>query len=76
MPKSLVVLLNLRYILLELISVVGYGINLLKFLNFLFSNNSALVHAKDLSKLLLKLILVFKHHSNVGISIVIIYIIL
>jgi hypothetical protein len=76
MPKSLVVLLNLRCVLLELIGVVGYRINLLKFLNFLFSNNSALVYAKDLSELLLKLIPVFEYYSDVGISIVVVYIIL
>jgi hypothetical protein len=74
MPKSLVIPLNLRCVLLELIGVVGYRINLLKFLNFPFSNNSALIYAKDLSKLLLKLILVFKYYSDVGISIIIIYI--
>jgi hypothetical protein len=75
-PKSLVVLLNLRCVLSELIGVVGYGIDLLKFLNFPFGNNSALVHAKDLSKLLLKLILVFKYYSDVSISIVVVYIML
>jgi hypothetical protein len=75
-PKSLVVLLNLRCVLLELIGVVGYGIDLLKFLNFPFSNNSALVYAKDLSELSLKLILVFEYYSDVGISIVVVYIML
>jgi hypothetical protein len=74
MPKSLVVPLNLRCVLSELIGVVGYGINLSKFLNFPFGNNSALVHAKDLSELSLKLIPVFEHYSDVGISIVVVHI--
>jgi hypothetical protein len=73
-PKSLVVPLNLRCVLLELIGVVSYRINLLKFLNFLFGNNGALVYAKDLSELSLELILVFEYYSDVGISIVVIYI--